>query len=80
MSLCEGEATRRLPIVPEFIHPQTRFRVEYWKAAVRLCGVTTRIVGPTGGLPGYRAAHYEDLVAEYGADVLASWIPTNYKS
>jgi len=74
MSLSDRPAGQRLPILPELIHPQVRFRVHHWRATGRMCGVTSRVVGPLARLPEYRRAHRDDLTAEYGAPALVDWM------
>ena len=74
MSLAERDGNLRLPILPEFVHPRVRFRWQHWKAAGRMCDVTTRVGGPVYRLAVYRADHYEDLVAEYGSEAISGWL------
>jgi hypothetical protein len=74
MSLGERDDNLRLAVLPEFIHARVRFRLQHWKASGRMCGVTTRIVGLGGRLGAYRAAHYGDLVADYGQETLFEWM------
>ena len=74
MSLGERDGSLRLRLLPEFVHARMWFRFRHWKAAGRMCGVTTRVVGPVDRLAGYRAGHYEDLVAEYGQEVIGGWL------
>ena len=74
MSLGERDGNVRLPILPEFIHARMWFRFRHWKAAGRMCGVTTRVVGPLDRLAAKRADHYEDLVAEYGSEAISEWL------
>jgi len=74
MSLGERDGNLRLPILPELVHARVWFRFRHWKAAGRMCGVTTRIVGPMDRLAAYRDAHCEDLAAEYGQEVIAGWL------
>jgi hypothetical protein len=74
MSLGERDGDLRLRILPEFVHARLWFRFRHWKAAGRMCGVTTRIVGPMDRLAAYRADHYEDLVADYGQEVIGGWL------
>ena len=74
MSFGERDGNLRLPILPEFVHARVWFRFRHWKAAGRMCGVTRRVVGPVDRLAAYRADHYEDLVAEYGSEVISEWL------
>jgi hypothetical protein len=68
MSLRERDGNLRLPLLPEFLHARVRFGLSHWKAAGRMCDVTTRVVGPMDRLAARRAAHYGDLAAAYGQE------------
>jgi hypothetical protein len=74
MSLAERDGNPRLRLLPEFVHARVRFRWQHWKAAGRMCEVTRRVVGPMDRLAANRADHYEDLVAEYGSEVISEWL------
>ena len=74
MSLGERDGNLRLQILPEFIHARVRYHLKHWKAAGQMCDVTTRAVGLVDHLATYRAAHYEDLVADYGEEAISGWI------
>jgi hypothetical protein len=70
-ALKDGGATMDLAVprgmgdlVPEFIHSQVRFKVEYWKAANHWLEITS---GPVmGDLAGARRQHQRLLQARYG--------------
>jgi len=74
MALRERDSSLRLPLLPEFVHARVRFGLPHWKAAGRMCDVTKKVVGPVDRLAACRAAHYEDLVAAYGHEVIDGWL------